>query len=345
MLDSLSLMCLRNRGGLIRARRMGGMKNFLKRVVRKSISKLVGTEDLPRLLERVKHLTDTFDAVHSRMLLNEIASTSQGVQQLLSHNYLNLPQRKDSFDRMLDSGFRCFSQNDEDGVLLHIFSLVGTTNKKVVEICAGDCVECNAANLIVNHSWRGLLFDGSAENIATGQRFYARCRDTFFYPPAMVQAWIAAENINALVSEHGFSGDVDLLSLDLDGMDFWVWKALTCIRPRVVVLEYNPTWGPHRSVTVPYKSDFRLDWSRRPWCHGASMSAFVKLGRDRGYRLVGTHRLGVNAIFLRADTGTDHFSEVTPEECFRRIPVLSQWNPNWVPRREERPEWYDVVEI
>lgn len=321
------------------------MKNYLKRIIRKGVSKLVGTEDLPRLLERVKHLTDTFDAVNSRMLLNEIASTSQGVQQLLSHNYPKLSPHKDALDRMLDSGFRCFSQNDEDGVLLHIFSLIGTTNKKVVEICAGDCVECNAANLIINHSWRGLLFDGSAENIASGQRFYARCRDTFFYPPTLVQAWITAENIDALVAEHQFAGEIDLLSLDLDGMDFWIWKALKCIQPRVVVLEYNPAWGPYRSVTVPYQADFRVDWDRRPWCQGASLSAFVKLGRERGYRLVGTHRLGVNAIFLRSDIGTDLFPEVTPAECFGRIAVLRNWKPEWVPSREERPDWHDVVEI
>lgn len=321
------------------------MKNYLKRILRKGVSKLVGTEDLSRLLDRLKQLTDTFDAVNSRMILNEIASTNQGVQQLLSHSYPKPSQHKDSLDRMLDSGFRCFSQNDEDGLLLHIFSLVGTTNKEVVEICAGDCVECNAANLIINHGWGGLLFDGSAENIAHGKRFYARCRDTFFYPPELVQAWITAENINDLVSNYDFVGDIDLLSLDLDGMDFWIWKALTCIRPRVVVLEYSNRWGPHCSVTLPYQADFHLDWDRHPWCSGASLGAFVKLGRERGYRLVGTHRLGVNAFFLRSDVGADVFPEVTPVECFRRNRVLRNWKPEWIPSREERPEWHDVVEI
>ncbi|MGH7174100.1 MAG: hypothetical protein ACRELG_27845, partial [Gemmataceae bacterium] len=133
------------------------MRNYLKRIIRRGMSKLVGTEDLSRLLDRLQQLTDTFDAVNSRMILNEIASTSQGVQQLLSHTHRELPLGKDTLGRLLESGFRCFSQNDEDGVLLHIFSLVGTTNKKVVEICAGDGVECNSANLIINHSWMGLL--------------------------------------------------------------------------------------------------------------------------------------------------------------------------------------------
>ncbi|HTU20104.1 MAG TPA: hypothetical protein VMG10_18715, partial [Gemmataceae bacterium] len=89
----------------------------------------------------------------------------------------------------------------------------------------------------------------------------------------------------------------------------------------------------------------QMDCNRHPWCHGASLGAFVKLGRERGYRLVGTHRLGFNAVFLREDTGADLFPEVTPVECFQRVPVLRSWNPGWLPPREERPEWYEVVKI
>ncbi|HTU21711.1 MAG TPA: hypothetical protein VMG10_26980, partial [Gemmataceae bacterium] len=234
------------------------MRSYLKRILRRGISKLVGTEDLSRLLDRLQQLTDTFDAASSRMMLNEIASTSQGVQLLLAHRHRELPIGKDALGRLWESGFRCFSQNDEDGLLLHVFSRVGTTNKQVVEICAGDGVECNSANLIINHGWRGLLFDGDEDKIARGRRFYARCRDTFLYPPTLVHAWVTAENVNDLVSGHGFVGDIDLLSLDMDGMDFWVWKALTCIRPRVVVLEVNTRWGPHASVALPYQPDFQM---------------------------------------------------------------------------------------
>jgi hypothetical protein len=329
------------------------MKQYLRRIVRKGMSKLVGCEDLPRLLDQLKRVTETFDTVHSHMLLSEVAATSQAVQRLLFHAQREWPPEKDALETLLDSGFRCFSQNDEDGILLHIFSLAGTTNKKIVEICAGDCIECNAANLIINHGWTGLLFDGNEQNIALGKKFYSRCRDTFFYPPSLAHAWITAENVNSLVAERRFTGnaercftgDIDLLSLDLDGMDFWVWKALTCIHPRVVVLEFNGRWGPHASVTLPYKSVYRLDMNRHPWCGGASLEAFVRLGRERGYRLVGIHRLGVNAFFVRSDVAVNSLPEVTSLECFQRSPILRTWNQDWLPPREERAEWYDVVEI
>ena len=321
------------------------MKNYLKRILRKGVSKLVGVEDLPRLLEELKQLSQSFDPTNARLLFNEIASTNQGVQQLLHHTYHQLHSQQNLLKHLGSAGFRCFSQSDEDGLLLYIFSLVGTTNKRVVEICAGDGIECNASNLIINHGWSGLLFDGNEQNITSGNRFYARCRDTYSRPPTFVHAWITAENVNSLVAEHQFDGEIDLLSLDVDGMDYWIWKALTCIRPRVVVLEFTAVWGPYKAVTLPYNPNFRINWDRQPWCHGASLPAFVKLGRERGYRLIGTNRFGFNAIFLRDDVGGSQIPEVTPADCFQQTPTLRHWCPDWLPGREDRPEWWDVVEV
>jgi hypothetical protein len=318
------------------------MKNYFRSIVRESLHRLVGNHRL----EEWKHLADTFNPLTLRKLYNEVTAVNQGVQKLLDHSYRRLAQNR-SFPNLCDVGLRCFSQNEEDGLLLYLFSLVGTTNKAVVEICAGDGIECNAANLIINQGWRGLLVDGDERNAERGRRFYARCRDTFFYQPAFVQAWITAENVNEIVLENGFVGDIDLLSLDLDGVDYWVWKALTCIRPRVVLLEFNPRWGPHRAVTVPYKPDFQadLDLNRAPWCFGASLAAFAKLGRERGYRLAGTNRHGSNALFLRGDVGAGLFPELSPQECFEQSPYLNYWTPDWLPSRDERPEWWDVVEV
>src|SRR5579875_1056842 len=180
------------------------MKTYLKNMVRKGISKLVGIEDLPKLLQDLRRLSDAFDMVHTRLLFNQIASTNQGIQRLLYHTYRQLGPKRSQPHSFWDAGLRCFSQSDEDGLLLYIFSLVGTTNKRVVEICAGDGIECNASNLIINHGWSGLLFDGDDKNIATGRRFYARCRDTCSQPPTFVHAWITADNVNSLISGHHF---------------------------------------------------------------------------------------------------------------------------------------------
>jgi len=166
-------------------------------------------------------------------------ASEQLIQILLRQQYRDLASRGGPSLDFNDVEFCCNSQNGEDGILLYIFSLIGTTNRMVLEICAGDGIECNASNLILNHGFDGLLFDGDAQLIERGRAFYAAHANSRVRPPQLVGAWITAETINDQVTAHGFSGDIDLLSLDLDGNDYWIWKALTLIRPRVVVLEFN----------------------------------------------------------------------------------------------------------
>src|SRR5262249_50368106 len=156
-----------------------------------------------------------------------------------------------------------------------------------------------------------------------GTDFYSRNRDTSWLPPSLVNAWIMTENVNGLIRGNGFEGEIDLLSLDMDGVDYWIWKAIDCIRPRVVVLEYNWVLGTERAVTIPYKADFHYnpcDTHNEHFYFGASLPAFVKLGREKGYRLVGCEAWGYNAFFIRSDAGQDIFPEIDAAECFK-VPV------------------------
>lgn len=212
-------------------------------------------------------------------------------------------------------GFRAFSQTNEDGILLYIFALIGTTNKHCVEICAGDGIECNSANLIINHGWTGLLVDGDEQNVSRGKTFYARHPDTFIFPPTFLHAWVDTSNVNTLLTSHGFAGEIDLLSIDLDGIDYWIWQAIDCINPRVVVVEYQDIWGPDKAVTVPYTQDFSRFAVHHDY-HGASLLAFVKLAREKGYRLVGCNRYGYNAFFIRQGIGEELFPEIPVADCF-----------------------------
>jgi hypothetical protein len=223
-------------------------------------------------------------------------------------------------------GFSCYSQTDEDGILLYIFSVIGTSNRLCVEICAGDGIECNAANLLINHGWHGLLVDGDTNHIARGKRFYATLKATRIYPPKLVQAWVTRDHVNDLIAKNGFSGEVDLLSLDLDGVDYWIWDAIDVIDPRVVVLEYQDILGPERSWTVPYSDDFNSSrysmTDAMPNFAGASLGAFVKLARRKGYRLVGVNRYGFNAFFVRDDVGLEALPEIGVATCFTHPKVL-----------------------
>lgn len=214
-------------------------------------------------------------------------------------------------------GFKVFSQHDEDGILLFIFSLIGTTNKKSVEICAGDGIECNTSNLIINHRWVGLLVDGNEQNISRAKSFYANNPDTMFWPPKVLKQWITAENANDFLEENEYKGEIDLLSIDIDGIDYWLWKAITVVSPRVVVLEFNHLWGPNESVTVPYDPQFKAEFTEYGSDYaGASLAAFVKLGKEKGYRLIATNHIATNAFFIRNDISHEMLPEISPETCF-----------------------------
>jgi hypothetical protein len=231
-----------------------------------------------------------------------------------------------SLPGLSEVGFKAFSQADEDGILLYIFSIIGTKNKKSVEICAGDGVECNTANLVIHHGWSGLLVDGDEELVKQGQTFYRNNRLTYVYPPIFVHSWITRDTVNEVIRENGFEGEIDLLSIDMDGVDYWIWESIEAIEPRVVVVEYQDIIGPEKSLTVPYKDDFNAyDYPTTrgmPNFCGASLLAFVKLARRRGYRLVGCNRYGYNAFFIKNPVAEKEIPEISIEECFKHPKVL-----------------------
>jgi len=238
----------------------------------------------------------------------------QAVQHLLRLHYQDIIRRGGPLPAFDDVEFRFYSQNGEDGIIQLLLAAIGTVTKRCVEICCGDGIECNTANLIVNHGWTGLLVDGGEDLLTKGRQFYEWGTDAWYAPPTLRRAWVTAENVNELVKEAGFEGDIDLLSLDLDGVDYWIWKALDAVHPRLVMVEYNNAWGPDDAVTVPYDPDFV--WEKGSLYCSASLAAMCRLGAEKGYRLVGVERYGFNAFFVRQELAVDTLPTVPPEACF-----------------------------
>jgi hypothetical protein len=266
------------------------------------------------------------DAVHASVT-NAVTPTisndefSQLGQINLMTYYKSLTKQDGDGFNFDDIGFKCHSQNSEDGILLYIFSIIGTTNKVAVEICAGSGIECNAANLVINHGWWALLFDGSAANISAGTEFYRTNPRSYIRAPRLVEAWITRDNVNELIRSNYISGEIDLLTIDVDGNDYWIWNALDVISPRVVIVEcQSNNWGSERAVTIPYREDFVADFSEGGSTYsGASLPALVNLGRQKGYRLVGVERYGFNAFFIRDDIKSPFFPEKSAAQCLEKV--------------------------
>jgi hypothetical protein len=303
------------------------MTSILKRALRRPIG----------ALGRIVAAELSHQAHASRQAIekqSQLALTSQW--RTILHNGAPTPA-------LQDVQFGAYSQNGEDGILLFIFCAIGTTDKTVIEICAGNGIECNAANLIVNWGWRGFLFDGDPENVRQGTAFYSRWgSNTWRFrrePPIFVPAWVTAENVNELVSSH-ITGDVDLVSIDIDGMDFWVWKSLTAVRPRVVVIEYNNRFPSEVSATVPYDPKFQATDVMTVGYFGASLAALAKLGAEKGYRLIGSNGPNTNAFFMRNDTGLDIFPEVTVQSCLSSDHSIKRQNTQYRLIRERPLTFY-----
>jgi len=182
-------------------------------------------------------------------------------------------------------GGKRYSQNDEDGIIEYLFSVISPRYRYFVEIGAEPAsgqtlgiggMECNC-RLLWERGWSGLFIDGnqySPEHDVRRER-------------------ITPMNANEVFRKYGVPHEIDLLSIDIDGQDFWVWSNLS-YSPRVVIVEYNPAFGPDESKTIPFDPTYTWDGTR--W-YGASLRALQRLGESRGYTLV--YANGVNAFFVR----------------------------------------------
>lgn len=212
--------------------------------------------------------------------------------------------------------FKIYSKVGEDGLILYIFSKVGATNHTFVELGVEEGRECNTANLSLNFGWQGMIVDAGKEDIEKAKAYYAG-RSCKVKP---VYCFITADNINGLLSGNGFRGEIDLFSIDIDGNDYWVWKQLNAINPRVVVAEYNASLGL-RPITMKYNPDFRYQSNLY---FGASLAALTKLADSKGYILIGCDSQGHDAFFVRKDVAQGKFIGLTPEKAFYPNPHLIQ---------------------
>lgn len=140
--------------------------------------------------------------------------------------------------------------------------------------------------------------DGSEEWMAAVRKSNLAWRHTLHAKAA----WVTAGNANELISSAGIGGDIGILSVDIDGMDYWVWEAITVVQPRIVIAEYNSLFGPDAKVTPPYTPGFERAKSHHSnLFYGISLAAVGQLGSEKGYTLVGTNTAGNNAFLVRND--------------------------------------------
>lgn len=240
---------------------------------------------------------------------------------------------------LIDNEFRVFSQWGEDGIIQMLLRHIEIPNKIFIEFGVENYTESNTKFLLVNDNWAGLVIDGSSENICSIKK------DTIYWQHNLkaVHAFIDQDNINNIIAENGIKGEIGILSIDIDGNDYWVWQAIEVVNPAIVIIEYNSKFGKDKAVTIPYDPSFVRSEAHYSMLYvGASLKALYKLGKTKGYAFVGSNSAGNNAFFVRRDLKPSCIKELTVEEGY----IASQF-------RESRDEqgnlsyltWDEVQQI
>jgi hypothetical protein len=269
------------------------------------------------------------EIIQRRVHTSAVIERERYVKELLADSRYDDPKRLERH------GFKVYSQNDEDGILQEIFDRIGMTSRTFVEFGVENGLENNTLKLLLE-GWSGLWIEGSESYVLQiNQKFHDIVTEGRLRVTA---AFIDRDNINRLIGAH-FTGEIDLLSIDVDGNDIYILESVDVITPRVIIVEYNGKFPPPISIAQRYNPRHR--WAGTDY-GGASLAAVTKVANRKGYSLVGCGIVGVNAFFVRNDllenkfhvpfTAENHYQ---PARYFLWQTYVSGHPPDWGP--------YDVV--
>lgn len=243
-----------------------------------------------RLLGRLRGIASPAERLIERQLLLQcllVARMNRGLARI---------------DTLSETEFCGFSQWGEDGIIDWLVERLPGIPRTFVEFGVEDYRESNTRLLLNLRNWRGLVMDGSQEHIDDIMR-----QDIYWrYDLTAKCAFIDRENVNDLIASSGISGEIGLMSIDIDGNDYWVWQSIDVVNPVIVVCEYNALFGDLRRISVPYQADFQRTRAHHSNLYfGASLTALIDLASRKGYAFVGTNSNGCNAFFVRNDHAAD----------------------------------------
>ena len=247
----------------------------------------------------------------------------------------DIPEKNETNKELSFHEASLFSQNGEDGIIRYIFSQIGFESRYFVEFGFG-AHQCNSLRLILHENFKGLMMDGSEEQCRI---FNLTCKAKGIIDVHAANAFIDRDNLEHLIRSNNVPAEIDFLSIDVDGNDYWFWRCLQCINPRVICIEYNSGIGSKYSWTIPYNKEFER-FSAHPsgFFAGASIKALESLGEKKGYRLVGCDTTGTNAFFLRNDLGNNQIPTLKASEAFRP-------HQNWIQRGISQDQQLEIMKL
>jgi hypothetical protein len=278
-----------------------------------------------RFVNRIKTILEIQETTMQRVHTLAVIERERYIARLLADDKYNDKKRLERH------GFKVYSQNDEDGIIQEIFKRIGLGPRIFVEFGVENGLENNTLKLLLE-GWSGLWIEGS-------NRFVSEINEKFQDAVStgrlkVKSAFIDRDNIDRLIGAH-FNGEVDLLSIDIDGNDIYILEAVSVISPRAIVIEYNGKFPPPMSIAQRYNPEHRWKWTDYG---GSSLEAITKVATRKGYSLVGCSMVGVNAFFVRNDLLGDKFQAPFTAENYYQPARYFLWQtyvsghpPDWGP--------------
>lgn len=183
-----------------------------------------------------------------------------------------------SYKNIQDYEFQVFSQFGDDGIIQFLLNNIEVYNKQFVEFGVENYEEANTRFLLECFNWKGLVIDSDISHTKhiESQNYYWRNQLN------ISSDFITKKNINLILQKNNAIGDIGILSIDIDGNDYWIWEEINIINPSIVIIEYNARFGDKESVTIPYREDFDRKKSKEGNIYyGASISALSKLAKKK----------------------------------------------------------------
>jgi len=260
----------------------------------------VRISDVTNRLVRLARLPGSVDA--ARGLTSHLLERIETGNLLTARVLIDQIRRLGPHRRLHEAEFKVFSQWGDDGIIQYLIQQVPNVAQTFVEFGVQDYRESNTRFLLMNDNWSGLVMDGSHEYVE-----HIKSDDIYWrYDLTAVAAFLTRENINDTIRSGGFSGPVGILSVDIDGNDYWVWEAIDVIDPTIVIAEYNSVFGAERAVSVPYDPRFlRGDAHSSNLFWGCSLGALCHLAAQKGYAFVGCNSNGNNAYFVKKNAAAN----------------------------------------
>jgi hypothetical protein len=235
--------------------------------------------------------------------LAAITERQLAISRLQYYQSLRANAAIQSSKSLIAFGQKIYSQNEEDGIILEIFNRIGTTNRVFVEFGVENGLECNTRALLFC-GWRGLWIDSNVQHVKSMKQQLPNTINTGQL--SVLLAHITMDNINELISSKITEKEIDFLSIDIDGNDYHILSAITCIKPRVIVIEYNAKFPPPIQYCQQYNEQHRWDGTDD---FGASIDFLDEKLNEMGYKLVACNLTGSNAFFVREELVEDKFHE------------------------------------